>query len=182
MKNNTNKSWLIIILLVLGGLYYFNQNNSTKTVYEGSQVMTPTIGIVKSAQNKVEASLDILNALSYYELAGQNTNTHQDQDVLTQAITTLLKQNDYMKDGNSSVQKYVNDPNQVISLSAEGMTLGANKVIKANNDFIAYLRKIDYNDPNYEENLSYAVAKHNTDRDSGFKTIFISAPNCLSLL
>ena len=141
MKNNTNKSWLIIILLVLGGLYYFNQNNSTKTVYEGSQVMTPTIGIVKSAQNKVEASLDILNALSYYELAGQNTNTHQDQDVLTQAITTLLKQNDYMKDGNSSVQKYVNDPNQVISLSAEGMTLGANKVIKANNDFIAYLRK-----------------------------------------
>ncbi len=175
-----NKGIFIVLFAIVVG-WYLSSQSKLPTVQNTISSPTPTLTLIKDAPNKVKASLDVLTALSYYYISGEDTNTHQDQDAVTQAITTMLKQNEYLKYGNSSVQGYVNDPNEIIGLTAKGMTLGANQVIKANDDFIAYMRKIDYYDPNYQENLSYAVAKHNTDRDSGFKTIFISAPQISSL-
>lgn len=182
MSMNIKAIFLVIAAIV--GLVVLTSNKAgTRTQNSPASLISPspTQTYSKDAPNKVDASLDVLTALSYYYLAGTNTSTYQDPDVMTQAITTLLKQNENMKNGNAFVQKYVNDPNTVISLSAEGMTLGSNQVIKANNDFINYIRTANLNDSNFNQNLSYAVAKHNTDRESGYKTILVSAPQISSL-
>ncbi len=174
---------IIVILYVLIGSNHSQLQPSLNSSPSSAFSSSPTPNYTKSSPNTLNASLAVLNALSSYYVASNAdlTITNTSQDIVTQQMTVLLKQNQYLQDGNTNIQQYAKDPNKFISVTIEGMTVGADQIIKANNEYINFLRSANLSDPNFQQNLSYAIAKHSADQDAGFKLITVGAPQISAL-
>lgn len=176
------RKWIVIIvfLVFMYSLNYFTKDKTTKINDKPANTV-----ITKTSQNNIiqyktlDVSLDILQALNDYHASTVITPRDYEKVSLMQNI---FDQNKYLESGNRIIAKYINNSDEIIQLSTFGMTKGAETVIKANNNYLEFLKKMDFEDPNQLKELEYAVAKYQSDQKEGYKLIVISAPQIAYLI
>lgn len=184
MKTKLIVLTLIGIFLATGGVttYYLRKTNIQE---KSTPSATPTerleVSLSSASTDRVVGfAMDVLWALDAYYVSTQTSFGKADS--ITEIMTQLFNDNSYLKEGNTTVEKYLNDDNEVIKLTAEGMIVGSKIVVEANNELVNFLRNIDrYNSGQIGE-LEYAIAKHNSAQKEGYKLIVISAPQMTSLM
>jgi hypothetical protein len=115
-----------------------------------------------------------LQALSNYYASTQSEITEYSDTV--DIMTAMLNSNKYLKSGNNYMEKYLKDTNEVTQVVAQGMTTGADGVIKANNKLLEFLRS------NEQVDYEYAIATYLSDQKDAYKIISTSAPWVTSLI
>lgn len=177
--------WGLIILVGFFIFIYISgpkspNNNSKEDPINYVQTSLSPINQLKPKEDVVDITINVLFALNNYYFATQES-IDEDGDFI-KIMTSFLNQNKYLETGNSSIKSYLNSTNEVIEVTAKGMTMGANQVIKANNDMVQDIRNIDLNDSQAVQKLQYSVAKYLSDQKEGYRLITISAPQISNLI
>lgn len=167
-----------IIFVLWGTLTLYNNWNQDKPDYKPSEwkLVTPS---PEEKNIKVDVAMDVLQALADFYIA---TVTLAQEDDFTSTMTALLNQNKYLESGKVHVKDHLDNRNKVIRLTTEGMSLGADMVIKANTEAVQFIRKMNQDDPNIVQEFQYVVAKYLSDEKEGYKTIAMFAPQITVLL
>jgi len=169
----------IIIVVVIGfigiGIYSILRDSNKKDTFipQSQPVKEKSTSLVNENEN-VTVVLDILNALNWFYLSTQN-NINENSE-FSEIIQATLTSSNNLKNGIAQIEKYINHPNEVIQLSTEGMVMGANQVIQANDTFVSYLRSPNIADADYQAGLYLANQKE------GYQLITLSAPQITTLL
>lgn len=164
------KPLLIVIglLIAIGVLSFFQGDRNAPKNSMVVQIDSPAPQFQRTSDKTVDLAFDILQALSNYYVATQNELNEGSE--IVDIMAALLNANKYLESGNVYMEKYLNDSNEVIQVTAQGMVKGANKVIQANNEFINFMRSDQVTD--YE----YASANYLSNQKEGYKFISIAAP------
>lgn len=178
--NSKYSKYVGYILVVLLLVFYFKDDIIPK--FSDSQETTPQDVAQESLpdneqtteQKKIEFAFDVLNALNLYYVTTQSDISEDSSYV--EMMASLLDSNNYLEQGSSRISKYMNDPNEYISVTALGMDTGAKAIIKANNDMVLYIRNTDLDDPANFSEAEYQIANWLSAQKEGYKTIATSAP------
>lgn len=141
--------------------------------------LEPSLNSV-STDRVVELAMDVLWTLDAYYVSTQTSVGKADS--IAEIMTQLLNDNSYLKEGNVTIEKYLNDDNEIIKLTTDGMIIGSKTVIEANNTLVNFLRNMDQYDLSQLGELEYAIAKRSSAQKEGYKLIAISAPQMTSLM
>ncbi len=174
LKVLTHSALIIIGIVAIIGVFIFFQGQTEPRVIPTFPPLPTTVQSQTISNNTVGTTLDVLQALADYYVASV-TIAEEDED-FTGIMTSLLNQNKYLESGKISIKKHLNSSSEVVQLTTQGMTLGADMVIKANNALVQFIRKTSPNDPNIAQEFQYAVATYLSNQKEGYKTISISSP------
>ena len=185
---------VLFLILVIIGIYFFSKNSnnpsiqsvftSTKATTSQSTLKTTTNNSSQdSVSNSIENFdskittqyiLDLLQTISMYDLAENETQGSGDE--VTAFMTQLMNENNLIKVGEVSIEKYINSSNDVIALSAKGTYLGGEMWLKANNDMLTFLKTADLNSQSFVQQSQYQFATYQSSQREAGLTIFRSAP------
>lgn len=131
-----------------------------------------------SSEELTTISFDVLQALSFYYFASVDNISGGD---VVAIMTELMNDNKHLRSGNSFVEKYSNHSNKNINLTAQGMIIGSQEVIKANDNLLQFLRSLDQQNISMSE-IDYKMATFLSSQKEGFGLITISAPQITALM
>lgn len=134
------------------------------------------------AENSKEFSviwslIDSLHSLDWgssYELT--------ENDEVSQMMTKLMNQNSKYELAATTMQEYVNDKDEYLSIVSKGIVAGALGLVDANNTVIDKLRKITNFEEDGLKDVEYTIAKTNAQKKSSWEMIIISAGWALPII
>ena len=177
------KNLAVILILVTIGLFswqYYTQKSGSKSVEPTSiSVDEGTNNETPEKSDTIEVLLNVLEALNYYNFSTKRITNFDDTTAL---MTDLMNAKKSMQQGDIFVQKYTNNSNEYISVTAQGMVTGSKTVQDSMENLIQYLRKVDEDDPSTYSDLEYQIAKFVSDNKEGFTMIATAAPQVTALL
>jgi len=184
---NTYKKILLgIAVLVIGIILFFNFQDSKVAQPNVSEVAeAPQVNTATSPEKEIfsdeliSITFDVLQALSFYHLASIDTSLGGDD--LVAIMTELMNDSRHLRSGNSFVEKYTNHQNEIIKLTAQGMILGSQGVIKANDNLLQFLRSLDQQSGSISE-VKYQMATFLSSQKESYGVITISAPQITALM
>lgn len=175
-------STLIIIFSLSGDigniLRTFNINTGYKNTTTTNSATPKPQKLSSYEEDNVQFALKVIWALENYYMSTVVTSASTENPVLDMMRDSLDRVK-YLEKGNNLVDEYTNHNDEIIALTAQGMVLGAETVIKSNNELISKLEEWS----NYNASVSdleYAVAKYLSDSKEGYSYILVSAPQLLS--
>ena len=170
----------VIIVLLVGGALFAISNNSSEDLLPPT--ITDTADIVEAdfSEGLVDITFDILSALSNFHLASLDTMIGDIDKV--SLMTELLNDTKLMQLGINIMTPYLNNSNEVIALTAQGMAVGASVVIDANNQLVEDLRSNSLITENDFLDFEYNMSVFLSSQKEGFKLITISAPQITGLM
>jgi hypothetical protein len=186
IKSTKSKRSLLVTILVIFSLiivYQLTVGNSADTDKNKDILKSqiePQVAIAHDEEFVVNFSNDVILALYNYYQASIDVQAGLED--VTDLMTTLMKRNTHLREGNNMVEKYQNDKDEVVNTVSKGMMAGASVIIKSNEDLIQFFRTANLNDSRTMQEMNYQIAKAINDRKEGFKLITISSPFIAGLL
>jgi hypothetical protein len=186
MNASKKKILLGIAVLSIGAIIFFGfQDDEVSRPSVPDVNETPQVNTAISPEKKVSSdelisiTFDVLRALNSYHLASVDTSLGGDD--LVAIMTELMNDSRHLRSGNSFVEKYTNHQNEIAKLTAQGMILGSQGVIKANNSLLEFLRSLDQQSGSISE-VEYQMATFLSSQREGYGLITISAPQITGLM
>lgn len=187
MNIKTKTVLSIVVIAIVGVVLLFNFRNNEAIQPRTSEIpKIPQVNTQKSSLEKrgfsdelVSTTFDILQALSWYHLSSVDTSL--DGNDFAAVMTELMNDSRHLRSGNVFVEKYTNHSNEVIKLTAQGMILGSQGVIKANENLLQFLRGLDQQSGSVSE-VEYQTATFLSSQKEGYGLIAMSAPQITALM
>ena len=178
MNSNIKKILLTVTVLIIGAILFFSFKDYSVT----RQVNTSLESSLEkgvSSEELVSISFDVLQALNFYHLASVDTSLGNDD--LIAIMTEVMNDSRHLRSGNSFIEKYTNHSNEIIKLTAQGMILGSQGVIKANDNLLRFLRSLDQQSDSISE-VEYQMATFLSSQKEGYGLIIMFAPQITALM
>lgn len=168
------------LLLIVGVIFAanYNKTNITSSPETTSQTVLPDDQVTE--KKKIDFAIAVLHALNFYYLTTQSEINESSSYI--EMTASLLTSSNNLEKGSLSISEYVNDPNEFISVAATGMDLGANTVIKANNELVSFIRNTNLDDPASFREAEYQIANYLANQKEGYTLIATSAPWMTALM
>ena len=177
--NNKTITIGVIVALLIGALLIIGDNSSENL---SSSTITDTKNVIETnfSEELVSITLDILSALDNFHFASLD-NMIGDADKVS-LMTELLNDTKLMQLGINTMTPHINNKNEVIALTAQGMTVGASAIIDANNQLVEDLRTNAIATGSDLLDFEYSMSVFLSSQKEGFKLITISAPQITGLM
>jgi len=170
----------VIAILLVGGTLFVISDNSSEELLPPTVTDTADVIEVDFSEELVDITLSILSALDSFHFASLD-NIIGDFDKIS-FMTELLNDTKLMQLGISTMTPHINNSNEVIALTAQGMVVGATVVIDANNQLVEDLRTNALVTESDLLDFEYSMSVFLSSQKEGFKLITISAPQITGLM